>query len=42
MLMEMKKVDVALDKAVESGDPQLGELVEWCSVMLKSLHPIWF
>ena len=24
MLMEMKKVDVALDKAVESGDPQLG------------------
>lgn len=26
MLMEMDKVDVALDKAVESGDPQLSAL----------------
>ncbi len=25
MLMEMDKVDVALDKAVESGDPQLSK-----------------
>ena len=24
LLMEMKKADVALDKAIESGDPQLG------------------
>lgn len=25
LLMEMKRADVALDKAIESGDPQLGE-----------------
>ena len=24
LLMEMKKADLALDKAMESGDPQLG------------------
>lgn len=24
LLIEMKKADVALDKAIESGDPQLG------------------
>ena len=24
LLMEMKKADLALDKATESGDPQLG------------------
>ena len=24
LLMEMKKADLALDKAIESGDPQLG------------------
>ena len=27
MLMEMDKVDAALDKAVESGDPQLGRYI---------------
>ena len=26
LLMEMKKADMALDKAIESGDPQLGKL----------------
>lgn len=25
LLMDMKKADVALDKAIESGDPQLGK-----------------
>ena len=25
LLIEMKKADVALDKAIESGDPQLGK-----------------
>ena len=25
LLMEMKKADLALDKAIESGDPQLGK-----------------
>ena len=26
LLIEMKKADVALDKAIESGDPQLGKI----------------
>ena len=26
LLIEMKKADVALDKAIESGDPQLGNV----------------
>lgn len=25
LLMEMRKADLALDKAIESGDPQLGK-----------------
>jgi hypothetical protein len=38
LLMEMKKADLALDKAIESGDPQLGKrnqlLVFWLCTSL--------
>ena len=27
LLMEMRKADLALDKAIESGDPQLGNFI---------------
>lgn len=37
MLMEMDKVDIALDKAIESGDPQLSTLYKCCTCMCQAV-----